>query len=193
MTIFSSGFLLTGPFVSNSPCILWFYHLPPPRVPTQCCRAAIIVFCVIVYKNTCRKKRKTGRQSKLPFAVQPNSGGTVWEQFSAPDTVDFFFSRSHICLLNSTRTSLHGFQTLQKVWVCLMRCRAISASLQIATSLSLGPSVELWLCITRPQCSLISCSKEAKDRDKDLQDSWDRRQDHLNDTQISDPYINHTN
>lgn len=96
MTVFISGLVLTGPFCS-SPCILFFYHLPPPRVPTQGCRAAIIVFCVVVYKNTCqRKKWKTCRQSKLPFTVQPNWGGTEWEQFAAPDTADFFFQIAYL-------------------------------------------------------------------------------------------------
>lgn len=78
-------------------------------------------------------------------------------------------------------------------WVCFMQGKAISASLQIATSLSLVASVELQICFTRPQCRLIYCSKEAKDRDKDLQGSRDRRQDHFNDTQISKPHVNHCN
>lgn len=68
----------------------------------------------------------------------------------------------------------------------LMPSRAISVSVQITT---LAASLSLGLCrfdyITRPQCTLISSSKEAKDRGKGLQGSRDRKQDHLNDTQIS--------
>lgn len=75
-----------------------------------------------------------------------------------------------------------------------MRGKKQSAPLfKLPPLLSLVASVELRLCITRPQCRLICCSKGAEDRDKDLQGSRDRRQDHLNGTQISKADINHSN
>lgn len=41
--------------------------------------------CCALKHMSAQEMEKAGRSSKLPLVVQPNWGGTAWEQFSAPD------------------------------------------------------------------------------------------------------------
>lgn len=153
------------------------------HVLTQCCRAAIIVFCVAVYKNICRcKKWKTSRQSKLCSQTKEGQHGNSLKV----QTLQIFFQIAYLPF----QLYQNGFAWLPDPSESLSLLNVVQSNQYFSSNCHL---FEFGFFSRAAQCGLISCSEEAEDRDKDLQGFWDGRQDHLKDTKISNPYMNHTN